>query len=292
MPHPHRAFLSWHDIMEKISRGIPLSCSNLIDSHPHTAVQIMRSNVGFRWVLIFVRYKIFRNLSSCLVICHLCLIFRELIRMSNWSCFTLNMSCHDVMFCHEMWKCSNSSCHRSPDNINCKFVLLRWLISRSKVLTTAWLQFPTLCQLEIFMLCYLAFHTRNISGWQNKFLHLCGIKIWYDRDPRRCVRGVTWHVRSDVTVWRLSDGADIRKSWQTLTSQHFTSENFWHFCTSISHILDIIWLKYSRFNKNWEECWAQTVTDLRAPPSSGSDMTRCSQEFLLRVEVSREVQWA
>ena len=97
----------------------------------------------------FSRYEIFRNLSSCLAICHLCLIFRELIRMSNRSCFTLNMSCHDVMFCHEMWKCSNSSCPNSPDNINCKFVLLRWLISGAKVLTTAWLQFPALCQLEI-----------------------------------------------------------------------------------------------------------------------------------------------
>ena len=113
---------------------------------------------------------------------------------------------------------------------------------------------------------------------------MCGIKIWHDRDLRRCVRGVTWHVRSDVTVWRLSDAADIRKSRQTLTSQHLTSENFWHFCTSISHTLNIMWLKYSGYYKNWGAYLARTVTDLRAPPSSGSDMTRCSQEFLLQAE--------
>ena len=69
-----------------------------------------------------------------------------------------------------------------------------------------------------------------------------------------------------------------------ITSQHITSENFWHFCTSISHILNIMWLKYFGFNKNRQECWAQTVTDLQAPPSSGLDMTCCSQEFLLRVK--------
>lgn len=175
-----------------------------------------------------------------------------------------------------MWKCSNSSCHNSPDNINCKFVLLRWLISGAKVLTTTWLQFPTLCQLEI-SLRYSTFHTQKIF---QIYFYICVVLkfdmtgIWGDVCE-------VWHDMWDL-MWRCDGSqmrADIRKSWQTLTSQHLTSENFWHFCTSISHILNIMWIKYSGFNKNWEECWAQTVTDPRAPPSLGSVMTRCSQEL-------------
>ena len=174
----------------------------------------------FGWWKWFNFLQIFRNLSSCLAICHLCLIFRELIRMSNWSCFTLNMSCHDVMFCHEMWKCSNSSCHNSPDNINCKFVLLRWLISGAKVLTTTWLQFPTLCQLEI-SLRYSTFHTQKIF---QIYFYICVVLkfdmtgIWGDVCE-------VWHDMWDL-MWRC-DGSQMRGGWysQILANTHITTSH-------------------------------------------------------------------